>query len=347
MAVGAYDLNGHTPPLSEMYSAGNWVSEPVPNPSQGRNTFANEVSCASPASCLFVGEHWANPRGAAANLAEAWNGSSWRIVTAASPAGTASSALDDVACPSTKFCLAIGLAGSVRHFQNTAYTWTNSTTWRRIAVPNPSRARNSELAGLACFDSRNCMAVGNYTSASGRYLPFAARWHDGRWKLLTTPSVPRQRFAAFQGISCPTATQCVAVGNTEDNTRYRLYHAFAEVWTSGKWRISTLRGSDSAFMGASCPARNHCFASGYTFPSGGQVARPLIESWNGRIWTTLHPVQTSAPNVGDSLLHVSCATQSHCEAVGFSFDPSVRNSDQTLAEIWNGHRWTLQTTPNP
>jgi hypothetical protein len=191
------------------------------------------------------------------------------------------------------------------------------------------------------------MAVGNYTSVSGHFLPFAARWHDGRWKLLTTPPVPRQRFATFQGISCPTARRCVAVGNTEDNTRGRFYHAFAEVWNGNKWHVSTLRRSPSAFIGASCPARNHCFAAGYTFPSRNAFAHPLIETWNGRTWTTHHPVQTSAPYSGDFLEHVSCVSRNRCEAVGARFDPTVRNSDKTLAETWNGHHWTLQTTPNP
>ena len=226
MAVGAYNLNGHTPGLSEMLSGGNWVAKSVPSPSHGVNIFANEVSCASPTSCLFVGDHSAR-RGPPANLAEAWNGSSWRIVTARGPAGTPISALDDVACPTARFCLAIGFAGSRLHVQNTAYTWKNGTTWRRIRVPHPSRARGSELGGLSCFSARNCMAVGNYTSASGHNLPFAARWHDGRWKLLTTPVVRRQRFTTFQGISCPTATRCVAVGITEDNTRGRFFYAFA------------------------------------------------------------------------------------------------------------------------
>lgn len=191
MAVGGYTLNGHNPGLSQMLTRGHWVSESVPSPSQGVNVFANEVSCASPASCLFVGEHFAGQRGPASNLAEAWNGSSWRIVTATGPAGAAFSALDDVACPTTRFCLAVGFSGPARIFQDTAYTWINGTTWRRITVPRPHRARNSALGGLACFDARNCMAVGNYVSASGRFPPFAVRWHDGRWKLLTAPARPR------------------------------------------------------------------------------------------------------------------------------------------------------------
>lgn len=345
MAVGGYTLNGHNPGLAEMLSGNQWVAESVPSPSQGVNVFANEVSCASPTSCLFVGDHFAGQRGPAANLAEAWNGSSWQIVTATGPAGAAFSALFDVACPTTKFCLAVGLAGPARAVQDTAYTWTNGTTWRRVTVPHPRRARNSELGGLACFNVRNCMAVGNYVSASGRALPFAARWHDGRWKLLTTPAVRGQRFTNFEGISCPVATRCVAVGFTEDNRR--LPRAFAEIWNGGRWRVSTFRREPSFFIGVSCPSRNHCFASGSTFPAATNIAHPLIETWNGRTWATQHPARTSAPLADDVLAHVSCVTKVHCEAVGFRSDPSVANSDQTLAEIYNGHHWTVQTTANP
>ncbi len=238
MAVGGYGQSGNTPALSDAYSGGSWTAEPVPSPSHGPNVFANEVSCASAASCLFVGDHWAGKNGLDSNLAEAWNGSSWRIVTVANPAGTRYSYLDDVACPTKRFCLAVGAAGTSQNsYHSTAYTWDNGTTWRRLTVPRPNRSRNSELGGLACFNSKNCMAVGNYTSASGHYLPFSARWRDGRWKLQSTPAVPRQRYAEFQGTSCSTATQCMAVGITVDKTRAGYYHAFAETWNGGKWHV--------------------------------------------------------------------------------------------------------------
>ena len=296
---------------------------------------------------MLVGQHWAGQRGPSADLAEAWSGSSWRIVTATGPPGSAVSGLDDVACPTTRFCLAVGFAGTARRYQDTAYTWKNATSWRRIAVPMPGHARNSEFGGLACFSSRNCMAVGNYTSSAGHDLPFAARWHNGRWTLLTTPAVRGQRDTSFQAITCPTSTRCAAVGNTEDHTRNGYYHAFAEVWSGGKWQVSTLRRSPSVFLGISCPASNRCIASGYTFPSPATFARPLIETWNGKTWTTQHPVQTSAPFSGDVLGRVSCVTKSHCEAVGYRFEPSGSGNSQTLAETWNGHHWAVQTTTNP
>ena len=238
--------------------------------------------------------------------------------------------------------MAVGDAGSTRHYQAAEYTWTNGTTWRRITVPKPRGARNSELGGLACFSARNCMAVGNYHNSAGHYLPFAEHWHSGRWQLLTTPAEHGQHFTQFQGISCPTATLCMAVGNTEDNTSND--HAFAEVWSGGRWRVSTLRHQASAFIGTSCPARNRCFAVGYTFPA--DTAHSLTETWNGRSWTTQRAVQTGAPYPCGDLMHVSCVSSSDCEAVGFRFNPTS-NAERTLAEKWNGTRWALQTTVNP
>ena len=37
---------------------------------------------------------------------------------------------------------------------------------------------------------------------------------------------------------------------------------------------------------------------------------------------------------------VSCITPSFCEVAGRRFNPHVANSDRTLAELYNGHRWT-------
>jgi hypothetical protein len=346
MAVGNYDFGGHVRGLSEVLSAGSWVVKRVPSPAHGVNVFANEVSCSSATNCLFVGAHWAGRHGADRILAEAWNGSSWRIVAATRPAGTSFSSLNDVACPTSNFCLAIGDAGTTAHrYQDRAYTWRRGVTWRSIPVPHPRRARNSELGGLACSDAAHCMAVGNYTSAAGRFLPFAARWHDGRWRLLAVPAVRGQRQTIFQGISCPTAARCVAVGNTVDNTRGRLFHAFAEEWSGGKWHISPRRRAPSVFIGVSCPAANRCFASGYTFPSIRSYAHQLIETWNGRTWTAQRPAQTAG--LGGSLPHVSCVSVVTCETVGYAFFPNAPNSNEAITEVWNGHRWQGQVTPNP
>jgi len=348
MAVGNYGSNGRAVGLAErLTGGGSWVvTAPVVSPPHGWNVFANEVACASPASCLFVGSHWAGQTGPSANLAEFWNGTSWQIVTAPAPVPKGIAGLTDVACPTTKFCLVTGQAGLSGRGQAAAYTWTNGTKWARISVPHPRGALNSELGGLGCFNASNCMAVGDYQKRLGHSIPFAARWHNGRWQLLTTPSVPGQRLTEFQAVSCPAATLCVAAGETVENTRHSFVHAFAEVWSGAKWRVSTLRKAPSQFLGISCPARNRCFAAGVTFPSSTAYAHALVETWNGRTWTAQRPVETAAPRAGDVMYHVACVNRATCEAVGFRFNPKS-NAEATVAEKWNGHRWALQTTVNP
>jgi hypothetical protein len=345
MAVGNYLLGGRVPGLSEVLSAGRWVVKPVPSPARGSNVFANEVSCSSATHCLFVGEHWAGSNGLGVNLAEAWNGTSWRIVTTAGPAGTSFSSLNDVACPTSKFCLVVGDAGtSASRYHDLAYTWTNGTSWRRISAPSPAHARNSGLYGLACSDAAHCMAVGNYTSAAGRFLPFAARWTGGTWRILAIPAIPGHGQVTFQGISCPTANECVAVGNTVD-TKQGYYHALAERWSGGAWHLSTVKGAPSAFLGVSCPAAGRCFASGYTFPSVPGYAHQLIETWNGRAWSTQQPAQTAG--LGGVLEHVSCVGATSCETVGYAFHPTKANSAEAISEVWHGDTWLRQVTPNP
>jgi hypothetical protein len=346
MAVGDYDLGSRVPGLSEVLSAGSWVVKHVPAPSRGGNVFANEVSCSSAAKCLFVGAHWAGRKGDDANLAEAWNGTAWRIITTSRPAGTTYSGLNGVACPTPGFCLVVGNGGTTSHrYRDTAYTWRDGTTWRQVSVPQPAGARSSELASVACSDAASCLAVGNYTSAAGRLLPFAARWHSGHWKILAVPAVEGQRYTFPEGISCPAATKCIAVGYTEDKTKGEYYHAFAEAWSAGKWHVSPVRRLPSLFLGVSCPAASRCFASGYTFPSKRSYAHQLIETWNGRAWTTQRPAQTAG--LGGNLPQVSCVSAVLCETVGYAFNPGVAKSDEAISEVWDGHKWVGQVTPNP
>jgi hypothetical protein len=346
MAVGSYVRGGGVPGLSEVLSGGKWVVKPVPSPSRGSNVFANEVSCSSAKSCLFVGQHWAGTNGNGENLAEAWNGTAWRIVAAAAPSATSFSSLNDVACPTSKFCLAVGDAGtSANHYHDTAYTWVNRTSWRQISVPGPTGSRNSGLYGLACSDAAHCMAVGNYTSATGHYLPFAADWTSGHWRILALPAIAGQAQVIPEGVSCPTANECVAVGFTIDTTTQGYYHAFAYRWSGGTWHLSTLRGAPSLFVGVSCPSAGRCFASGYTYPSITGHAHQLLETWNGSAWTAQQPAETAG--LAGILQHVSCAGPASCEAVGHNFYTSTPNSNVAVTEAWNGTRWLGQVTPNP
>src|SRR6185437_14262263 len=143
------------------------------------------------------------------------------------------------------------------------------------------------------------------------------------------------------GISCSSTTDCQAVGVTGGPA------AFAEHWNGSAWALEStpvVAGHPTALNSVSCTSAVRCTAVGETDDA------PLAEAWNGRVWT----LQT-APTPSDVapfglppsvvLADVACASGSSCVAVG-----SYRDRAQlilTLAERWNGTRWTIDRTLNP
>ena len=90
-------------------------------------------------------------------------------------------------------------------------------------------------------------------------------------------------------------------------------------------------------LGVSCSSVRACTAVGYQQGTGN--ARPLAESWNGKLWR-VHTVPLPHAGMFEA---VSCTSPAACTATGAEFD----KGDATLAERWNGKTWRAQRTPNP
>jgi hypothetical protein len=111
------------------------------------------------------------------------------------------------------------------------------------------------------------------------------------------------------------------------------------------WTVSAAgvpNNPDSHLVSVSCADANDCMAVGdYQAP---QVpAQTLTELWDGTTWTILpSPNPTSTSNVW--LRSVSCATPTHCVAVGWDEGPGPNTS---FIESWNGSTWSIVPNPNP
>jgi hypothetical protein len=260
------------------------------------------------------------------------------------PRGTTWSVLDDVSCARSTFCMLVGSAGTTRKTSGglvylshaTAYRW-NGTALRQLTVPAPARSRGTELGGVNCPTATTCMAVGDYTSSTGRSLPYSALWTSGTWHIKAVPAIRGKAASLFQAVSCPTASGCIAVGDAVTPGA----KAFAERYAGGRWAVQRIAAEPlSAFFSVSCPAKSRCVAV------GEHGARSLIEAWNGTRWIVQAGPPTAAPLTANALAHVSCVTSAICTAVGYRHNPKVRSSFQTLAIGWNGSRWTIQKTIN-
>src|SRR5215467_14837470 len=69
-----------------------------------------------------------------------------------------------------------------------------------------------------------------------------------------------------------------------------------------------------------------------------------VAAASAAITWTVQPTPTPAQGVGGQLLAVSCPSASSCTAVG---GYTSNAGPVTLAEHWDGTRWTVQATPNP
>jgi hypothetical protein len=175
------------------------------------------------------------------------------------------------------------------------------------------------LSGVSCAAASACLAVGSYyTSAAGPRLTLAERWDGRGWQVQRT-AAPDD---ALTGVSCPAANACVAAGHP------------AQAWTGGRWRPIGGRLSS-----VSCVSATWCQAVG-----NRSAAR-----WTGQDW---RPERVPVPAHRDvTLASVSCAAR-FCLAVGDAqrppgTRPSPSDTDQAVAELWDGTRWRMVRPIDP
>jgi hypothetical protein len=358
--------------LAEQRTGSTWTILSIPGSGQ-----LSGISCASATACEAVGQSGSGP------FAERWDGTSWTVQTAQLPAGATSSQLAGVSCTSATACEAVGqfsTGGST--FQTLAEVW-NGSTWTIQATPNATSQTSSGLLGVSCFSATVCEAVGS--SATGTTsATLAEAWNGSNWGIQATPN-GAGNINHLDGVSCTSATVCMAVGTTAarwngsswtmlaiaqprgdapaeldhvsctDRNHCMAAGSFfnseaiqtlvAEHWNGTKWQVQATpiqSANDSSFLtDVSCTQANSCTAVGASHnPLGHNQA--LVEDWSLR-WHDQSPAFPSGAVAG-SLDKVSCTAFNACVAVGSTemsgslFEP--------LAEVWNGHTWTAEPTPN-
>ena len=301
------------------------------------------VSCPSPTWCVAVGIATARPS-VERPLIERWNGSRWSRQWVPQPPDAS---LDAVSCSSDRACIAVGSIGSrglIERLSHGAWTrllqsrpltdvscatasactavggtlalrWDGSS-WRRqrTARPRPAALGGVRLDAVSCPSMRSCFAVGSDGCES-----LVERWNGARWTVLPTPDdgdcTKRGTGApSLAGVSCASASMCVAVGTVQALNESQVDRPLTERWDGSRW--STQRTSAIA-SAVSCPASRSCTAVG--------VEPPLVdgEHWNGRRWTSQTLPVPRTRTLGWSLDAVSCPSLAICIAVGGLTDYSA------------------------
>ena len=89
---------------------------------------------------------------------------------------------------------------------------------------------------------------------------------------------------------------------------------------------------------------NDVWAAGGEYNTNGTVESPVTMHYDGKKWS-LVPI-SAVGNYGTTLVEVVGTSSKDAWAIGDSWVSSVHNNYKTLAEHWNGKKWTVVTTPD-
>jgi hypothetical protein len=270
---------------------------------------------------------------------------------------------DDVllgsSCANSVQCMAVGITLNNINSNGTdtplVETW-NGSSWTLGAQPPLPAGAGGGFFDVSCVSGSDCWAVGAVVGVGGNGNPSAAlieNWNGVSWSMAVgpTPTEPGTVGAVLQGVSCLSASSCVAVGYATDDTGANL-HTMIEQWNGSSWSLVPIPDTGQAFdqlNGVQCLAADNCWAVGNAGPTqqnpnflpifpGAAGDQGLIEHWDGSSWSLIPSVAEPSPN-GGYLNGITCVSATDCWASGATTD-STGVASGLLLQHWDGSSWT-------
>lgn len=228
-------------------------------------------------------------------------------------------------------------ATSTTHARTVAQaSLTTGGTWSLSATPK----KGGQLLSISCISATNCWAVGDSFFHTNPQTLIAHSTAFG-WAVVASPNVGTGGFNYLYSVSCPSSTDCWAVGEAATSG---IFQTLIEHYNGSTWAIvSSPNGNvtvDNRLSSVACASASYCISVGEV----GDPASPprtLIEQYNGTTWAVV-----ASPNVGsnvNALESVRCVGTSDCWAVGYYSNGA---NARTLIEQYNGSAWAIVSSPN-
>lgn len=345
-ASGAYaGPSSSTETVVVALSGGTWGTPDVVTPpsldSTNPDPSVGEITCASSTACTLVESvHQAEFSHAAVASSTGGTWSTTKLLAVPSTIGSKESGtVGAISCPNGK-CEAVGVylapdeddesfaeAGS-------GLDWTTGTPLETPDTLGPY----TNLDAISCPAVGDCVAAG---SAGGGTTVFTES--GGTWGL-GVPASTTVDVGGIAGLSCPTTTWCLGVGNGPsliDDAGTLSTLATPTIFGNGGSTAETLN-----LESVSCWSQGNCEAVGWynNFPSSPYELAVADLMQNGA-WATPIAIPAPSDEYGTGmtqLFGVSCVSAGNCAAVGFATenhgtDNSATNDPEFVESI--GGAW--------
>ena len=244
--------------------------------------FTSSLSCVDPQTCYAAGRQANHP----SLIVTTDGGHQWKVAQQ-----NISGDLERLDCTSAQVCSAItttttsGSKQSGSTNEQFLHTADGGKTWASSDLTNSYR-----VVAMSCTGSESCVLVGN--PGTGRPVDgFGLATNDGgkSWTTSTLPS--GVGFAGPSQISCPTTSQCMALGWVKQNGD--IVSAVLTTTDGGHtWQLRSLPASvpQPQLIGLSCSSTTSCSLA-------GQDSVPMQI---GKVWSGGSPVVLTSTDFGSS-----------------------------------------------
>ncbi len=190
-----------------------------------------------------------------------------------------------------------------------------ATSARSFVVNSETSITAVAPAGSGTVDVTVTMAAGTaLTDPDDRYT-----YEPLRWAGQTPSNEPGLDQSWLNGVSCTSASFCMAVGYYWHPAGWVNNRALAYRFNGAQWIQRTVtpgEGYTAPYLsGVSCTAPTACTAVGSAVDTRSGDSVPFAVRWNGSVWS---PQEVPPPqgSLDSELSGVSCLSQSECVAVG-------------------------------
>ncbi len=303
------------------WDGASWSIESNDDPVGSNNAFLTGVHCFDATQCVAVGDY-VDPSGQQVAMPERLSGHRWALQAMPGPAGPGATYLTSLSCASTEACLAVGYVELTGYRATAAYQW-NGSGWQLQSVPDPTNGSGSQLSSVSCGSPTECVAVGlSGAGTSFDRQPLTARWDGSSWSLTTPVTFPGAQKGGLDAVSCPSVTECLAVGSWSGSTKES--GVLAQRWDGSAWHLqSTPTGPQEQLTSISCSSMTACVTL------GDGASHTVALRWTGDAWVG------STPAAGRQAA-LSCTGATSCTAVG-GID------GHSSSATWDGSSWTGHT----
>ncbi|MHB8318151.1 MAG: hypothetical protein ACYDEP_02805 [Acidimicrobiales bacterium] len=360
-ATGYVNSSGYDVPLVDTLANGSWTAQTPALPAGTSSYSLNAVSCTSTTACI-AGDVGPNGSGSPAEVYQLANGT-WTPQTIPLYPSTVNGntaypqKFMALTCAPGGSCTAVGMVSVSYSGQETyvpTVTTLNNGIWSSAqALPAPAGGLGSVgTGGVACASTTACAYVGT----AG--IPYVEQLTGTTWTA-TTPTAPTvPTISSIGSVSCPSPVSCVAIGGPSPNYATTVNPPDIYTLSGATWSVQQpppmppnlfVYGQEYGRLKAvSCAAVGSCIAVG-TAPAttsyGGTGHQPLVATLINGQWTSsvaAAPAGYTSTGDGANLSAISCASTSHCVAVGH-----ITNVHAPLIEILAGGKWTATVPPLP